>query len=105
MTHTPSPNPLSTCHRSPLDLPRFGLRTTFIDEGKFTARVLGDGEAFPVVENVDISDIKVPVSRQVVTQEFLHGFVSFSCHGYDTLTSPHAFHDTVMVVPTRVTVS
>lgn len=41
---------------------RFGLRTTFIDEGTFKARVLADDEEFPVPDTVDFSDIPVPVS-------------------------------------------
>ncbi len=41
---------------------RFGLKTTFIDEGTFKARVLGEDEEFPVPDAVDFSTIPVPVS-------------------------------------------
>lgn len=42
---------------------RFGLKTTFIDEGTFKARVLADDEEFPVPDAVDFSSIPVPVSK------------------------------------------
>lgn len=38
----------------------FGLKTTFIDEGTFKARVLADDEEFPAEDVVDISKIPVP---------------------------------------------
>eukprot|EP00903_Cladosiphon_okamuranus_P011961 g11234.t1 len=38
----------------------FGLKTTFIDEGTFKARVLADDEEFPVPDAVDFSSIPVP---------------------------------------------
>lgn len=45
-----------------ITLVRFGLKTTFIDEGTFKARVLADDEEFPAEDVVDISKIPVPVS-------------------------------------------
>lgn len=44
---------------------RFGLKTTFIDEGTFKARVLADEEEFPVPDAIDFSSIPVPVSQSV----------------------------------------
>lgn len=43
---------------------RYGLKTSFLDEGKFKARVLGEDEEFPEDDVVDISSIKVPVSTE-----------------------------------------
>lgn len=39
----------------------FGLRQVFVKEGTFKARVLADDEEFPVPDDIDISDIEVPV--------------------------------------------
>lgn len=46
---------LFRCHR-------FGLKTTFIDEGTFKARVLADDEEFPVPDKIDFSSVPIPVS-------------------------------------------
>lgn len=62
---------------------RFGLKTSFIDEGKFKARVLADDEEFPLGE-IDVSDIEVPVSTQVAAS--LNGSIvsphRFKCNGF-----------------------
>lgn len=39
----------------------FGLRQYFVNEGTFKARVLAADEEFPIPEDIDISDIEVPV--------------------------------------------
>lgn len=41
---------------------RFGLKTTFIDEGTFKARVLANDEEFPIPDKIDFSSVPVPVS-------------------------------------------
>ncbi|CAM9791072.1 unnamed protein product [Ectocarpus sp. 12 AP-2014] len=38
----------------------FGLKTTFIDEGTFKARVLADDEEFPVPDKIDFSSVPIP---------------------------------------------
>lgn len=40
---------------------RFGLTTTFIDEGTFKARVLAEGEKFPGPLVVDLGEVELPV--------------------------------------------
>lgn len=44
---------------------RFGLRSNFIDEGSFKARVLPNDEEFPELD-LDLRSVEVPVSLRIV---------------------------------------
>lgn len=57
---------------------RFGLKTTFIDEGTFKARVLAYDEEFPIPDTVDFSSIPVPVSVVIPRIIALQGLVTIS---------------------------
>ena len=60
-----------------LNLRSFGLRTNFIDEGSFKARVLASDEKFPDFD-FDIRSIEVPV-RARTQRDVLHLEASVVC--------------------------